>query len=69
MAKMDLLTKGTTLVVASGVVFDLWVSLWLTDKPDTKTTKTITISIVSVLIFGLGMMYFGWVEQKQEGQA
>jgi hypothetical protein len=64
---MDLLTKGTTLVVASGVIFDLWVSLWLTNKPDTQTTQLITISIVSVLIVGLAMMYVGWEQQKAQG--
>ncbi|MGH3570864.1 MAG: hypothetical protein ACRDUW_03395 [Pseudonocardiaceae bacterium] len=61
---MDKLTKGTTIVVATGVMFDLWVSLWLVNKPDTHVTRLVTISIVTVLITGLAMMAIGYTEQK-----
>jgi cytochrome bd-type quinol oxidase subunit 1 len=61
---MDKLTYGTTIVVGTGVLFDLWVSLWLVDRPDTKITRVITITIVCVLVLGLYIMFQGWLDQQ-----
>jgi hypothetical protein len=51
-------------VVGTGVLFDLWVSLWLVDRPDTKITRVITITIVCVLVLGLYIMFQGWLDQQ-----
>jgi hypothetical protein len=60
----DKLTRGTALVAGTGVIFDVWVSVWLVGRPDTRITKLITLSILAVLAVGLFIMLQGWQEQR-----
>lgn len=63
---MNTLTKGTAIVAGTGVLFDMWVSVWLVAlQKDTTLTKTITFILMLVLFYGLWVMYQGWKEQAE----
>lgn len=54
------LVKGTSIVAIAGVFFDLWVSLFMADKPNEHVVRIVTSVFVVVLLYGLWLMYTGW---------
>jgi hypothetical protein len=60
------LVNGTALVAGIGVLFDLWVSLFMADRPDTKLTRIITGIFVVGLIYSVWFMYEGWKQENSK---
>jgi hypothetical protein len=55
------LVKGTSVVAVTGVLFDLWVSLFMARyTPDEHVVRIVSLVFAVVLIYGLYMMYTGW---------
>lgn len=58
------LVKGTSIVAVFGVLFDLWVSVFMADRPNEKLVRIVTLIFVIGLLYGLWMMYSGWQKDK-----
>lgn len=58
------LINGTAMVAGIGVLFDLWVSLFMADRPDTKLTRIITLVFVAALLYSVFVMYEGWKAEQ-----
>lgn len=58
------LVKGTSIVAVFGVLFDLWVSLFMADRPNEKLVRVVTLIFVVGLLYGLWMMYAGWKQDS-----
>jgi hypothetical protein len=58
------LINGTAMVAGIGVLFDLWVSLFMADRPDTKLTRIITLVFVVALLYSVFVMYEGWKAEQ-----
>jgi hypothetical protein len=54
------LVKGTSIVAVVGVLFDLWVSVFMAERPPEHLVRIVTAVFVVALVYGLFMMYAGW---------
>jgi flagellar biosynthesis protein FliQ len=55
------LVKGTSIVAVTGVLFDLWVSLFMAKyTPNEKTVRIVSLIFAVILVWGLWMMYTGF---------
>lgn len=66
-SEYDPLTLGTALVAGTGVLFDLWVSVFMVDGPNLPKfiIRIITAVFVIILLYGVSLMYIGWQDGRK----
>lgn len=62
------LTDGTAVVAATGVLFDLWVSIFMGITPNEHIVRIVTSIFVAALLYGLWLMYNGYKTDRSGGE-